>query len=410
MDFASRLLQLCKKLSTEITHPCSLLHITSLISPVFALFAGSSLKDRLAETNNRPSGFDYLRVGLSVGVLAYHTPRTANSWLTPMGFALVPMFFAISGFLVAGSLDRSRTMVTFLGMRAIRIVPALAGEVFLSALILGPLFTTETLAGYFSAKEFYLYFLNIVGDVHYSLPGVFKDNKYPYVNGQLWTVPYELISYLVLWGMAVFGIYKRRLLLLFILVAYYAAQIGNTVVRGTAYVDGFPTGINLVMAFIAGLVIYKYRERIALSKGLFVIAATLTLLCVYTQGGARFAALPAAYVAIYFGMLNPTRNQFIQSGDYSYGIYLYGYPIQQAFIAANPIFQIWYYNLLGGLVCTLAVAACSWFLIEKPSLDQRYRLKIVEEHWCRLRKRVIESVPPGFRARFRFNDVAANPD
>ena len=103
------------------------------------------------------------------------------------------MFFALSGFLVASSLERCKTLFTFLGLRAIRILPALAVEIFISALIIGPLFTTEPAKAYFAAPEFHDYFLNILGDIHYHLPGVFAANPSDAVNGQLWTVPYEMI-------------------------------------------------------------------------------------------------------------------------------------------------------------------------------------------------------------------------
>ena len=43
----------------------------------------------------------------------------------PFIHMILPMFFALSGFLVAGSLERSRTLVQFFGLRALRIVPAL---------------------------------------------------------------------------------------------------------------------------------------------------------------------------------------------------------------------------------------------------------------------------------------------
>ena len=59
------------------------------------------------------------------------------------------MFFCLSGFLVAGSLERCRTPISFAGLRIFRIFPALVVEVLLSALILGPLLTHYSLKMYF---------------------------------------------------------------------------------------------------------------------------------------------------------------------------------------------------------------------------------------------------------------------
>lgn len=361
---------------------------------------GYSLQDQLDKTANRPSGFDYMRIVLAVSVLAWHTPWLIHgklpvgpiSWSYPFALSLVPMFFGLSGFLIAGSLDRSKTLVMFLGLRALRIAPALAVEVLLSAIILGPLFTTETLSTYFSSKDFYLYFLNMIGDIHYYLPGVFKTNKHDYVNGQLWTVPYELYSYILVAALSIVGICRRRAWLLLTLILFYAAQIANTILRGTAWSNGFPTGTQLMMAAVAGLVIYKYREQIPFSKRWFFAAAVLTFVCLSVQGGSRFAALPATYTAVYLGLLNPGRNGLLLSGDYSYGVYLYGFPIQQALIVISPLFSIWYWNLSAALFCAFTAAACSWWLVEKPALGQRDKLKAMEGVWLKYRAALREKM------------------
>jgi peptidoglycan/LPS O-acetylase OafA/YrhL len=95
----------------------------------------------------------------------------------------------------------------FLGLRAIRIFPALFVEVILSALILGPLVTTLPPQLYFSDPLFFNYLLNAIGDVHFLLPGVFADNPWPrVVNGQLWTIPYELYCYCAISIIALIGL------------------------------------------------------------------------------------------------------------------------------------------------------------------------------------------------------------
>ncbi|SHN38015.1 Acyltransferase family protein [Duganella sacchari] len=174
----------------------------------------------MTETNNRASGFDYLRLILSLAVILWHSyvlseGRDAAHDLSQ--FFLVPVrsilicFFALSGFLVAGSLLRCKTLFMFLGLRVVRIVPALFLEVTISALLLGPLVTTVPLSTYFSSQEFHSYFLNIAGIIHYTLPGVFETNPFPKViNGQLWTIPWELECYVALSLLSLVGIVGRR--------------------------------------------------------------------------------------------------------------------------------------------------------------------------------------------------------
>ncbi|MBB5373942.1 hypothetical protein [Acidocella aromatica] len=76
----------------------------------------------------------------------------------------------------------------------LRIYPALIIESLLSAFILDPLVTRQPLLAYFTAPEFFRYMLNILGDVHFSLPGVFVHNPLPdVVNFQLFTIPFEFL-------------------------------------------------------------------------------------------------------------------------------------------------------------------------------------------------------------------------
>jgi peptidoglycan/LPS O-acetylase OafA/YrhL len=123
-----------------------------------------SLQDRLVATDGRPSGFDYLRLWLAISVVFIHCPTTTNGADpfvdTPLNAyvrAILPMFFALSGFLVAGSLERCKTLLGFLGLRVIRIYPALAVEVVLSAFLIGALVTTYPWSRYYSDPLFLLY-------------------------------------------------------------------------------------------------------------------------------------------------------------------------------------------------------------------------------------------------------------
>ena len=218
-----------------------------------------------------PSGFDYLRVILALGIMSGHSalicygkvydPGIIGGYFLRLQLMIVPMFFGLSGFLVARSLERSKTLITFLGLRAFRIVPALSVEVFLSALILGSFFTTKDLRSYFSDAQFYSYFLNVIGEIHYQLPGVFRSNPDPTVNGQLWTIPWELVCYIALAALAASGVFYRRHLLLMSLIGLYVAQIGNSIIRPKVDLDN-AGGATVVVCFVAGLVIYRYREKI----------------------------------------------------------------------------------------------------------------------------------------------------
>ena len=348
-----------------------------------------TLGQRMAAVNNRPSGFDYMRVILALSIICLHSGEIsygpsnpaeiyASPWRGPAA-ALVPMFFALSGFLVAGSLERSRHLVSFLALRALRIVPALTGEVVLSALVLGPLLTTYSLHAYFTDPRFTRYFWNIIGEIHYQLPGLFIGNPdTDATNAQLWTVPYELMFYIICAAIALIGIYKRRFWMLgfacvFIFLALYGTDLEKHPRPWTV------TGGNLLMTGVAGMLFYRFKKSIPWNFGLFAIAAVLSLILLAHHEWDAFTPLPLTYATIYLGLLNPPRDRYVLSGDYSYGLYLYGWPLQQTVAYMGPVFRHWYINLLLVYPSVVACAFISWWVIEKPVLSLSRHLKRFDE-------------------------------
>jgi peptidoglycan/LPS O-acetylase OafA/YrhL len=96
-------------------------------------------------------GFDFLRLFLAAGIIGWHTAwlsghvetvEASAFWFSQ--YMLVPMFFALSGFLVAGSSMRLSTK-NFLLDRAARILPALVADIVFAALLIGPLVTRHCL-------------------------------------------------------------------------------------------------------------------------------------------------------------------------------------------------------------------------------------------------------------------------
>jgi peptidoglycan/LPS O-acetylase OafA/YrhL len=368
-----------------------------------------TLAQKLGLAKGRPSGFDYMRLCLSVSVVLMHTvvvsygdAGAAVFWSTPLKpfYRLVlPMFFALSGFLVAGSLERCKTIGTFLGLRAIRIYPALAVEVLLSAFILGPLMTSVTLPEYFSDVQLREYLLNVLGDIHFRLPGVFADNPVQFtVNGQLWTVPFELLCYIGLTGMAMLGIVKQRQIgwfALFITTAVflaarlykYGGHCPELDVTNPGSLKAFP-GMFLIVAFLAGLVLFLYRDKVRWSGKLAAASAILTVaLLGPVPFGESFSPLPVAYLTVYLGLTNFRRVSFLRHADLSYGIFLYGYVVQQTVAHMLPWSRHWYLNFAIALPLTVLVAAVSWHFIERPALGLRSYLYRIEDWYVARRFR-----------------------
>lgn len=339
-----------------------------------------TIGSRIAERGGYTRGFDVMRIGLAIAVLCWHSIYSTrgydyNIWSGPfraLPSLILPMFFALSGYLVAGSLLRSKTLIEFFTLRVLRLVPALFFEVCLSALILGPLVTDLPLSSYLSDNLFYEYWWNVIGHIHYRLPGVFMHNPVSgTVNLSLWTVPYELACYIFLGCLAVTTIVRRPA---FLLAAFAVASIAFPII---GYVDGNgwswarPDGKLLVLSFLAGLIIFQLRDRIPLSVYLAVACGVLSLLLLTRPDTAYLAPLPVAYVTVFLGLTNPPRIPVLMSGDYSYGVYLYAFPMQQTYAFLFPSHLHWSLNILFALPTSFALAMISWRFIEKPVLSHK---------------------------------------
>ena len=356
-------------------------------------------------------GFDAVRIGLAFLILYIHCsllnpdPALAAAPAFPFApfarwavdFAALPMFFALSGFLVAASVERL-PHGQFLTNRALRIFPALGVEITLSALILGPLLTSFTLGAYFSDPAFFKYFLNILGSIHYQLPGMFLSNPQEgIVNGALWTVPHELTCYALLTTLVLCGVYRRRWLLLAATVGLFSASIvvflaplvGLRLPMQDALTYVFVTrgAARLVPLFLVGLLLYRFREKIPY-RGEIAALAALVYIALSQFGSPEWLANPLfsaatapllGYVVVYLGLSPQLEFRILKGRDYSYGVYLYGYPLQQTLIQLFP--NVWTLATFfaASVAASLAMAAFSWNVIEKPILRLRRRWSVAAQ-------------------------------
>ena len=340
-----------------------------------------TIQNQLALVQNRPSGFDYLRLTLAIAIIVWHSNLVSHGYSAegafwssawrPLPFFLVPSFFALSGFLVASSLERNELFV-FVLHRVVRIYPALVLEVVLSALILGPLITELPLASYFSDPLFWKYWLNVPGFIQYELPGVFTTNPLPNtVNLQLWTIPFELKCYALITGLSLFRIHRAPRMMAALLVFAMIFMATSYLWRGFEPVTSRPPGSIVVLAFLFGANIYFLRELIPFNRYAFGVSAVLFWgLSSYSETQ-MLSTLPVAYVTVYLGLLNPRHTQFSRMADYSYGIYLYGFPVQQAVAYLFPGTREWYLNSAFSILPAIALGALSWHLVEVKILEKR---------------------------------------
>lgn len=297
------------------------------------------------------------------------------SW-APLGPIGVFIFFSISGYLVSESWDRDPNLLRFFQRRLLRILPGLAVCIVLTVLVLGPLLTTLPLKEYFSHRYTWGYLQNIALHIVYYLPGVFEHLRVPNaVNGSLWSLPVEFLMYCVVaivgvlhgnrWIIALLAVSSVTISVLWAQVTSEMPVIYNFDLRQVFICGAY---------FWVGACIYKFglKKHLTLSAGML---AMLAMLCLepWTRQLAivSYALLPIAVLAFGFAY-SPWLGRFTGYGDYSYGIYIYAFPVQQTVVYLWPQIGIGLYLLICG-VASFVLAALSWHLIEHRALAYKPR-------------------------------------
>ena len=349
------------------------------------LWRGARPRPRLRDlATGRDNNLNLIRALAATGVLVSHAwpialGRGTSEPLEHLtGFSLgalcVMLFFAASGFLIAGSWERRPDPVRFTLARAFRLFPALAVSLVLVAFVMGPVVAGRSLPDYAADPAVQSFLLRNVTllSPQYTLPGVFEANPYPAVEGSIWTLVHEALCYGGVLVAGVLGLMAPRRLPL-ALGAFAALWLG------VAFWGGLPSRAAslhaLSLPFAMGVALWCFRGRVALSGWTALAAIALALLASQADpegpggtlsrlawGGAlAYGVLWAAYVP------SGAVRGFNRFGDYSYGIYVYAFPVQGLMVwwlgAQGPLA-----NVALSLPLTLALAIASWHLVERPAL------------------------------------------
>jgi peptidoglycan/LPS O-acetylase OafA/YrhL len=338
----------------------------------------------VAKAMARPrNNFTVLRLGLALAVVVSHAfsvtsgsvkdePLFASTGFT-LGEHAVDGFFAISGFLVAMSFDR-RGWRDYAIARTLRIAPGLIAAVLAVALLLGPLMTSLPLGAYFMGPGLWRFVTATLTSFKSNivLPGVFEENPLRFPMGTVWTLKYEVMCYAGVFVIGLLGFLRSRALSVALVVGPAAALAALGLLQDETP-KGLETALRLPLIFACGGALYVWREEVRLSA-VVVVAWALAAYAVEST----FLYKPLLFVgsayAILFLALSPLLARFLPDpdADLSYGTYLYGWPVQQALHALFP--AVTAMVLLGpAILAALAVAALSWFIVEKPALMLKAR-------------------------------------
>jgi peptidoglycan/LPS O-acetylase OafA/YrhL len=338
----------------------------------------------------RDNNFNLLRMLAAIGVLISHAypislgPAKMEPLSDLLGVTLgtvcVMIFFTISGFFITRSFEQKHSLRSFLQARALRLFPALV-VVLAATVIISALFLTVAPSKMFwpAAGEYLLRNL-LLFSPKYPLPGVFEANPVgPAINGSLWTLNYEVMCYFGVVLCGVLGLLRRPAAFALgsgLLLALYAtAQI-------LPLHDRIENLVQLALPFAIGMSFWVWRSIIPLSWPLAGVALVAAVLLRPTPVFSLALVLALAYWVF---MLGYARIQLLRGytrlGDYSYGTYIYAFPIQQLvafFGVVSPLTNI-------GLAfpAVLLCAVLSWVFVESPALRLRGAPNVRHPHGFR---------------------------
>lgn len=285
------------------------------------------------------------------------------------GSIAVKIFFFLSGLVVTNSILITNSPTKFIASRFFRIWPALFVTCVICAYIIGPVVSTLPLREYFNPENrISLYVLNNISLLtQYNLPGVFLENPHPIsVNGSLWTIPYEVYAYITLLCLFCLGFYKKPLLLVF----FAAAITFESVAKSKIVFFSIPSNPEVPMlaaCFAFGSVLATYKNVISITPKTFIALWTLYILLM-DNPYSMYLSYAAIFIAILYLSKTKSLLKIKLKADISYGIYLWGFPIQQI-IAMHFLNKGVLFNQILSIFVCIVLGWASWHLVEKRFIN-----------------------------------------
>ncbi len=351
------------------------------------------------------NNFDFLRFLAATMVIVGHTFPLFGSNFDPLSkitetVSLGPLglfiFFIISGFLITKSWLDKPNFFDFFKKRLLRIMPGLILATLFGFLVIGPLATSLSTKEYFKNSSSFEYLKNIFFMTRVGIPSVFENNPYSAaINGSLWSLPVEFWMYIAVAVLGLIGILKRAKLFVPFVILVILAMNWHVLVR-PEYKGMVVLGISAVQFFRLGLffalgsAFYLYRRLVILDIKLVIFALAILVLTFHTTLSDLALTFILPYVVLAFAYIPKARflRKWGKFGDFSYGMYVYAFPVQQTIIhfLKDKINMFEFFCL--AFIVTLILSYGSWHLVEKQAL----KLK---------KKPIIKPIVDGLRKAFR---------
>jgi peptidoglycan/LPS O-acetylase OafA/YrhL len=328
------------------------------------------------------NNYDFLRLFAACSIIFYHSfsllDKVGSEPLVQFtkgrlnfSFIGLSIFFCISGFLIAKSAVRSPGVINYLWKRLLRIQPLLIVTCILTVLIC-VFFTNLTAKDYFLNKNTWSYFRNImpVFGLQFTLPGVFAHNiGESGVNGSLWTLILEERLYILM--CIVFLLRKKNssyfILFIAVLNLFYLCNRFFFDGEMVPYFMSSPFFYSLL--FLNSAALYFFKIDFSGSLFFFIsfsfIAFAISVLFP-SLNFLYFFSIPVLVNSV--AQIKGITNRAGKYGDFTYGVYVFSFPVQQMFIATDMADQNPYRLFFYTLVIVFPMAILSWNLVERKFL------------------------------------------
>jgi peptidoglycan/LPS O-acetylase OafA/YrhL len=323
------------------------------------------------------NNFDLLRLIAAVGVIIGHAyaiapePPLRDGVISILHFDFsgslaVKFFFFLSGLLVTDSIVKRPEPIKFLVRRSFRIFPGLIACLLFTVFIVGPIYTRLTIYDYFQQRETWTYFANNIKlfNLQHKINSVI-DGQYG-LNGSLWTLQYEFLCYVFVALCCGAAVFRNRQLA-------SAVFIGITVIAFVApqYLPWFshkPDSFLLPACFSIGALFAINRNFLMIDLRIVLI---LWLVDYFSDGMSAHIFLfyvAFFYTAVYLATRKIVVTRLKLPFDPSYGVYLYGFLIQQCVHASWPDIGV-HGNQIASMLIAFIIGIVSWYFVEKPALN-----------------------------------------
>ncbi len=353
----------------------------------------------------RVNNFDLIRLFAALEVAVVHSITYLNLTGPFVGllnsglrlFPGVPIFFVISGFLVSRSYERSTSLLEFYRNRCLRIFPGLWVSLAVGLVVIAICGIASV--PHVSTGRWLAWWLPQMSGLWFDRPAFLRPIGTGILNGSLWTIPIEVEFYLLLpliyllmrsrAGRGDIGLLLMAVLALSVVV-HTCLENPRLFPSLRRYNTALDTLVPYLWMFMVGVLAQRYWPFL---RGAFAGRAhywLLAYLCV--AAAARWVGMPGRSTDMNPILLLPLAGvvlsgafsmrelaeRWLHHQDLSYGAYVYHMLVIN--VAVHFGFRGSVASGVIVLVVSFALAALSWWLIEKPFLSRkRYALRSISE-------------------------------